>query len=89
MSAKQMLTTTVSTTGQVILPKAIREQRHWFAGTELIMEDAPEGVLLKARPAFPPTRPSSLSYTRPAKSIADMQAGIAGQAKRRHTHNRS
>jgi AbrB family looped-hinge helix DNA binding protein len=42
MSAKQKLTTTVSTKGQVILPKAIRDQRHWPAGTELMVEDTPD-----------------------------------------------
>jgi AbrB family looped-hinge helix DNA binding protein len=92
MSAKQKLTTTVSTKGQVILPKTIREQRHWPAGTELVVEDTPEGVLLKAKPAFTPTRPKdvfgSLSYKGPAKSIADMEAGIAAEAKRRHARNR-
>ena len=90
MSAKKM-TTTVSTKGQVILPKAIREQRHWPAGTELMVEDTPEGVLLKAKPAFA-SRPKdvfgSLSYKGPAKSIADMEAGIAAEAKRRHARNR-
>ena len=92
MSAKQKLTTTVSTKGQVILPKAIREQRHWPAGTELVVEDTPEGVLLKAKPAFTPTRPKavfgSLSFKGPAKSIEDMEAGIAAEAKRRHARNR-
>ena len=92
MSAKQKLTTTVSTKGQVILPKVIREQRHWPAGTELVVEDTPEGVLLKAKPAFAPTRPKdvfgSLPYKGPAKSIADMEAGIASEAKRRHARNR-
>ncbi len=92
MSAKQKLTTTVSTKGQVILPKAIREQRRWPAGTELMVEDTPEGVLLKAKPAFAPTRPKdvlgSLPYTGRAKSIADMKAGIAAEAKRRHARNR-
>src|ERR1700730_15822678 len=52
----------------------------------------PEGVLLKAKPAFTPTRPKdvfgSLSYKGPAKSIADMEAGIAAEAKRRHARNR-
>ena len=43
MSAKQKRTTTVSTKGQVILPKAIREARHWPAGTELVVEDTPRG----------------------------------------------
>jgi len=92
MSGKQGLTTTISTKGQVILPKAIREQRSWPAGTELIVEDIPEGVLLKAKPVFALTRPKdvfgSLSYAGPAKSIADMKAGIAAEAKRRHARNR-
>jgi AbrB family looped-hinge helix DNA binding protein len=90
--SKQKLTTTVSTKGQVILPKAIREQRHWTAGTELMVEDTPEGILLKAKPVFAPTRPKdvfgSLPYQGPAKSISDMDAGIAAEAKRRHARNR-
>ena len=86
-------TTTVSTKGQVILPKAIRDRRQWPAGTELTVEDIPEGVLLKAKLAFAPTRPKdvfgSLPYNGPAKSIADMNAGIAREAKRRHARNRT
>ena len=92
MTAKGKLTTTVSTKGQVILPKVIRDQRRWPAGTELMVEDTPDGVLLTAKPAFAPTRPKdvfgSLSYEAPAKSIADMEAGIAAEAKRRHARNR-
>lgn len=88
MPTKQKLTTTVSTKGQVMLPKAIREQRHWPAGTELVVEDTPEGVLLKAKPIFAPTRPSdvfgSLTHKGQAKSLADMEEGIAAEAKRRH-----
>jgi AbrB family looped-hinge helix DNA binding protein len=41
MPTKQKLTTTVSTKGQVIPPKAIREQWHWPAGTELVVEETP------------------------------------------------
>lgn len=92
MSSRQKLTTTVSTKGQVILPKAIREQLHWPAGTELAVENTPKGVLLTAKPTFVPTRPKdvfgSLAYKRPAKSLADMEAGIAAEAKRRHARNR-
>ena len=92
MQGKQKLTTTVSTKGQVILPKAVREQRRWSAGTELVVENTPDGVLLKANPAFAPTRPKdvfgSLTCKGPAKSIADMEAGIAAEAKRRHARNR-
>ncbi|WP_398473141.1 AbrB/MazE/SpoVT family DNA-binding domain-containing protein, partial [Tardiphaga sp.] len=32
------LTTLVSTKGQVILPKAIRDQRNWSPGTRLTVE---------------------------------------------------
>ena len=92
VSAEQKSTTTVSTKGQVILPKAIRERLGWRAGTELVVEDTAEGVLLKAKPAFAPTLPKdvfgSLSYQGPAKSIADMEAGIAAEAERRHARNR-
>jgi AbrB family looped-hinge helix DNA binding protein len=92
MSAKRKLTTTVSTKGQVILPKATREQRRWPAGTELMVEDVADGVLLKAKPVFAPTRPEdvfgSLRYGGPAKSIAEMDAGIATEAKRRHARHR-
>lgn len=92
MTAPRKLTTTLSTKGQVILPKVIRDQRHWLAGTELVVEDTPDGVLLKAAPHFAPTRPKdvfgSLRHGGPAKTIEDMEAGIAAEAKRRHARNR-
>jgi AbrB family looped-hinge helix DNA binding protein len=90
--AGQKPTTTVSTKGQVILPKAVRDRRHWSAGTELVVEDTPDGVLLSEKAAFAPTRPKdvfgSLPWKGPAKSVADMKAGIAAEAKRRHARNR-
>lgn len=74
MSPKQKLTTIVSANGQVILPKAIRERLRWPAGTELTVEDTSEGVLLKAKPVFVPTRPKdvfgSLTRKGPAKLVA-------------------
>ena len=48
--------TRVSTKGQVILPKAIRDRRNWTPGTELTIEDKPEGVLLKASPSVAATK---------------------------------
>jgi AbrB family looped-hinge helix DNA binding protein len=92
MAATQKLKTTVSTKGQVILPKAIREGRRWGAGTELLVQDTPEGVLLTAAPAFTPTEPKevfgSVAYRGPAKSIEEMNAAIAAEAKRRHARDR-
>ena len=50
MTIQEQLTTTVSTKGQIVLPSYIRQSRHWGAGTRLVVEDTPEGVLLKPAP---------------------------------------
>jgi len=87
------LTTTISTKGQVILPKAIRDQLHWDTGTRLVVEHTADGVLLKPlTTAFVPTRPENvfgcLPYTGKPKSVEQMHAGIAAEAKRRHARDR-
>ncbi|CAN5536999.1 AbrB/MazE/SpoVT family DNA-binding domain-containing protein [soil metagenome] len=91
MAAGHKLTTTLSTKGQVILPKEIRRLRGWPTGTRLIVEDTADGVLLRPAPLFPATQPQdvfgSLSHRGPAKSLADMKAGIAAEAKRRHARD--
>lgn len=43
-------TATLSSTGQVVIPKSLRDQFHCEAGHELIVETADSGVLLKAKP---------------------------------------
>ena len=87
MGVQERLTTIISTKGQVILPKAIRDQRHWPAGTRLTVEDTPEGVLLKPTPVFPASSVDavfgSLHYQGPALSIEDMDEAISREAKRR------
>lgn len=92
MSNPAKLTTTLSTKGQVILPKTIRQKRRWEAGTQLIVEDTAEGVLLKSAPVFEPTKPEdvfgSLPYRGRPKTLRQMEAGIAAEAKRRRARNR-
>lgn len=86
------LVTTVSTKGQVILPKAIRQRREWQAGTRLIVEDTAEGVLLKRAPAFAPTRPEQVFALLPHRndhcgtpiSVEDMDAAVLAEARRHH-----
>lgn len=88
MAQSETLITTVSTKGQVILPKAIRQRRDWEAGTRLIVEETPEGVLLKQAPAFAPTRPEDvfgmLAYKGEPKTLEEMDAGIAAEVRRRY-----
>ena len=92
MTAVEKLSTTVSTKGQVILPKAIRIRRRWEAGTKLIVEDTPQGVLLKPAPLFKPTRPEDvfgmLKYKGPPRTIEEMDASIVAEVKRRHARGR-
>jgi AbrB family looped-hinge helix DNA binding protein len=89
-STSEPLTTVVSTKGQVILPKSIRDRRRWAAGTRLMVEDTADGVVLKAAPLFQPTRVEDvygiLAYDGPAKSLEDMDAAITAEAKRRARH---
>jgi AbrB family looped-hinge helix DNA binding protein len=92
MAGAKKLMTVLSSKGQLVLPKSIREQRHWHAGTQLLVENTAEGVLLKAESIFPVTDPShvfaSLRHTGRPKTLHEMHAGIAREATRRHARNR-
>lgn len=87
MGAHDRLTTVISTKGQVILPKAIRDQLQWGAGTRLTVENTPDGVLLKSTPVFAASSIDalfgSMRHDGPALSIDDMNAAIAQEAERR------
>jgi AbrB family looped-hinge helix DNA binding protein len=50
------LTTTLSTKGQLILPKAVRDRRGWSSGDRLVVEVRPVGVLLRRESVRAPTR---------------------------------
>jgi AbrB family looped-hinge helix DNA binding protein len=88
----EVTTTTVSTKGQVILPKAIRRRRDWPPGTRLVVEETAEGVLLRRARVFPETRTEdvfgSLRYDGPPKTIEEMDEGIVAEVKRRHARGR-
>ena len=88
MAISDPVTTTVSTKGQVILPKAVRDRRNWGCGTRLVVEETPEGVLLRAAPAFAPTTMDGvfgmLRTSGPAKTLEEMDAAVLAEAARRH-----
>lgn len=87
MGIHEKIGTVVSTKGQVILPKTIRDRMRWSAGTKLTVEETADGVLLKARPIFPETTLDevfgSMRYDGPALSLEDMDAAVMREAKRR------
>ena len=88
MPAQERPTATVSTKGQVVLPKAVRRKLGWEAGTRLVVEEAPGGVVLKPARTFAETRPEDvfgcLAYDGPVRSLDEMEAGVRAEAKRRH-----
>ena len=82
-------TTTISTKGQVILPKPVRDRLRWDAGTRLAVEETADGVLLRPlAAAFTPTRSDKvfgcLPHAGPSISLERMEAGIVAEARRRH-----
>jgi AbrB family looped-hinge helix DNA binding protein len=83
--------TRVSTKGQVILPKAIRDKRKWTPGTELVVEDTPEGVLLTSAAHFAPTKFEDVAGMLRGKSrvsrvisIEEMDEAVLAEAQRRY-----
>jgi len=87
-----METTRLSSKGQVILPKSIRDTHQWQPGTEFVVEDTAAGVLLRPRGALEPTRLEEvvgcLKYQGPAKSIEEMDAAVAEELEQRRDRGR-
>jgi AbrB family looped-hinge helix DNA binding protein len=91
MTKTSQSTTVLSTKGQVILPKAIRQQRRWGAGVRLVVEDTLDGVLLRPASHFARTEPKdvfgSLAHSGAPRSIEEMNAAISAEARRRHARD--
>ena len=84
--------TKLSTKGQLILPKPIRDKHRWLPGTEFFVEETPDGILLRQARPFPPTRLEDVSgclkYRGKPKTIEEMDRGIADAMKKRHARGR-
>lgn len=72
--------TRLSSKGQVIIPKAIREEHQWQAGLEFIVLDMGDGILLKPKRLFAPTSVADvagcLDYTEEPKTLQEMQEAV-------------
>ena len=75
-----METTLLSSKGQVIIPKMIRDHHRWRPGTKFVVEDTQAGLLLKPLNLFPPTDIQSglgcTGYQGPTKSLDEMRNGV-------------
>ena len=84
--------TTMSSKGQLVVPKVVRDAHGWAAGTELEFVDKGGDVVLrrarKADPRFPNItweefEKRRIKHTGPSVSIDDMNKAVREQAQRR------
>jgi AbrB family looped-hinge helix DNA binding protein len=77
--------TQMSSKGQIVLPKELRDRRGLNPGTEMEIEEVPEGVLLRLVKAPEAAALEALlgctGYRGPRKTLAEMEAGIRKGAR--------
>ncbi len=85
-------TTKMSSKGQVIIPKPLRDALKWQPGLKLQVIDTGNGVLLKPAKPFLETSlqevAGCLKYSGKAKSLADMEDAIRKGAQKVMKHDR-
>jgi AbrB family looped-hinge helix DNA binding protein len=84
--------TRLSTKGQIVLPQSIRVSKAWESGTEFSVEETADGVLLRPLRRFPETRlediAGCLRFSGRAKTVAEMDAAVGREVRRRHDRRR-
>lgn len=82
-----METTRLSSKGQLIIPKAVREAHGWKAGTEFTVEATAAGIVLRPKRVFKRTTVDDVigcaGYTGPRRTIEEMDQAIVAEAVRR------
>jgi AbrB family looped-hinge helix DNA binding protein len=75
-----MDTTRLSSKGQVIIPKAVRDAHGWGEGLEFAIEDLGDAIVLRPAKVFPVRTIDEvvgmLKYVGTPKTKEDMNAGI-------------
>lgn len=82
-----MTTTRLSTKGQLILPKEVRERHGWEPGTVLEVVERGDAVLIRPLATVPETRLEEIvgctGYRGPARTVEEMDEAIEREARRR------
>jgi AbrB family looped-hinge helix DNA binding protein len=81
-----MARTRLSSKGQVIIPKAVRERHGWSAGVELEVDEQGDSVVLRRAGQFPPTRFEDvygcLKHDGPPITVAAMDEAVRREARK-------
>jgi AbrB family looped-hinge helix DNA binding protein len=87
-----METAVLSSKGQIVIPKPVRDSHRWEPGTQFTVEDTGDAVVLRPVKAGRVTRledvAGSLKYDGPPISIDDMNAAIEAEVLARHARGR-
>jgi AbrB family looped-hinge helix DNA binding protein len=88
-----METTRLSSKGQIILPKAVRDSRRWSPGTEFVVEERRDGVLLRPLKRVPPSRLDQVAgcLAEPgqrARTLDEMDRAVDDEIKARRDRGR-
>jgi AbrB family looped-hinge helix DNA binding protein len=87
-----MSQTILSSKGQIIIPKPIRNAHHWKPGQRLEVIESGDGILLRAVEPFPATTlaevTACLHYQGEPKSLTDMEEAIRQGAMEAARHDR-
>ena len=84
-----MLSTTLSSKGQVVIPKELRDARQWQAGMNLIVEEVPQGLLIRSAKSGLCPRTTvdevmgSLRSNGPALSLEEIDKRLQADIKKR------
>jgi len=82
--------TKLSTRGQIAIPKAIRTAHRWKPGTEFVVQETSEGILLKPKNVPKPEGKTLtwddligiMPYKGPRRSIREMDEGVLREARK-------
>ncbi len=73
--------TRLSSKGQLVIPKWLRDRHNWKEGDEFVVVDVGHGVLLRPKNPFPETTLNdvvgSMSYSGPSYTVEEMDEAIA------------
>ncbi len=80
-----MLTTKLSSKGQIIIPQPIRTSHHWKSGQQFIVIEQKDNIILKPKAPFPETSLNEvggcLNYSGPTVSLEEMEEAIRAGAE--------
>ena len=88
----KMSTVRLSSKGQIVIPKPIRDRHHWHEGQVLEVIETDEGLVLQEGKLFPESQLNELAgclkYSGKAKTLEEMAAAIAKGAREKAENDR-